>query len=229
MGPLCYFFIVLKLSPKLSLHWRTSSWKPAYDAPSGPKRRRRTSPGPVIVIKDEPEDEDDVHFVSDLLLKGRMFYRRIKDAFFKNIACSVKLGWYILLFFIIVPRHESCIIVADRSSPVLAPACPTAAPGHSQSFGSCQRHRPPQHQFPNLRAHLGKCRFPSRHWSQRLKRGRRQRTIPTRTGALSVRTEESCSVVTSVPKFFIWRVTSPLSTSPLGKRQAVSQCCDCTT
>ncbi|XP_065807142.1 transcription intermediary factor 1-alpha isoform X2 [Labrus bergylta] len=43
----------------------TSSWKPTLETPSAPsaKRRRRTSPGPVIVIKDEPEDEDEVHFV----------------------------------------------------------------------------------------------------------------------------------------------------------------------
>ncbi|XP_019134501.2 transcription intermediary factor 1-alpha isoform X2 [Larimichthys crocea] len=43
----------------------TTSWKPTFEAPSAPsaKRRRRTSPGPVIVIKDEPEDEDEVRFV----------------------------------------------------------------------------------------------------------------------------------------------------------------------
>ncbi|KAM3587292.1 uncharacterized protein V6R79_001066 [Siganus canaliculatus] len=43
----------------------TTSWKPAFESPSAPsaKRRRRTSPGPVIVIKDEPEDEDEVRFV----------------------------------------------------------------------------------------------------------------------------------------------------------------------
>ncbi|XP_041637096.1 transcription intermediary factor 1-alpha isoform X1 [Cheilinus undulatus] len=42
-----------------------SSWKPASEPLSAPsaKRRRRSSPGPVIVIKDEPEDEDEVHFV----------------------------------------------------------------------------------------------------------------------------------------------------------------------
>lgn len=43
------------------------SWKRAEAPQSGPsnpstKRRRRSSPGPVIVIKDEPED--DVHFVN---------------------------------------------------------------------------------------------------------------------------------------------------------------------
>lgn len=46
---------------------RTGSilWKPPFEAPSAPsaKRRRRSSPGPVIVIKDEPEDEDEVRFV----------------------------------------------------------------------------------------------------------------------------------------------------------------------
>lgn len=109
---------------------------------------------------------------------------------------------YSVVFYHSTQALLFCIIVADRSSPALAPACPTAAPGRSQSLASCQRRRP-QHQFPNLRAHLGKCRFPCRRRSQRLKRGRRQRTIPTRTGVLSVRTEESCSVVTSVPKFFI--------------------------
>ncbi|XP_028305101.1 transcription intermediary factor 1-alpha isoform X2 [Gouania willdenowi] len=39
--------------------------KPSSDPPSAPtsKRRRRLSPGPIIVIKDEPEDEDEVRFV----------------------------------------------------------------------------------------------------------------------------------------------------------------------
>lgn len=43
----------------------TSSWKQTFEPPSAPsaKRRRRSSPGPVIVIKDEPEDEDEVSFV----------------------------------------------------------------------------------------------------------------------------------------------------------------------
>ncbi|XP_069556340.1 transcription intermediary factor 1-alpha isoform X2 [Brachyistius frenatus] len=43
----------------------TSPWKQISEPPSAPaaKRRRRTSPGPIIVIKDEPEDEDEVHFV----------------------------------------------------------------------------------------------------------------------------------------------------------------------
>ncbi|KAM4615094.1 transcription intermediary factor 1-alpha-like isoform 2-T2 [Polymixia lowei] len=42
----------------------TTSWKHTSDPPAVPsKRRRRTSPGPIIVIKDEPEDEDEVHFV----------------------------------------------------------------------------------------------------------------------------------------------------------------------
>ncbi|XP_068572968.1 transcription intermediary factor 1-alpha isoform X2 [Cebidichthys violaceus] len=43
----------------------TTSWRQSSDPPSAPsaKRRRRLSPGPVIVIKDEPEDEDDVRFV----------------------------------------------------------------------------------------------------------------------------------------------------------------------
>ncbi|XP_008293082.1 transcription intermediary factor 1-alpha isoform X2 [Stegastes partitus] len=42
-----------------------TSWKQASEPPSAPtaKRRRRSSPGPVIVIKDEPEDEDEVRFV----------------------------------------------------------------------------------------------------------------------------------------------------------------------
>ncbi|XP_067248502.1 transcription intermediary factor 1-alpha isoform X1 [Chanodichthys erythropterus] len=45
------------------------SWKRAEAPQSGPsnpstKRRRRSSPGPVIVIKDEPEDDDEVHFVN---------------------------------------------------------------------------------------------------------------------------------------------------------------------
>uniref|UniRef100_A0A8D3B891 RING-type E3 ubiquitin transferase n=1 Tax=Scophthalmus maximus TaxID=52904 RepID=A0A8D3B891_SCOMX len=43
----------------------TSSWKQTSEPPPAPpaKRRRRFSPGPVIVIKDEPEDEDEVRFV----------------------------------------------------------------------------------------------------------------------------------------------------------------------
>ncbi|XP_056132586.1 transcription intermediary factor 1-alpha [Lampris incognitus] len=43
----------------------TNTWKHSSEPPSAPsvKRRRRTSPGPIIVIKDEPEDEDEVHFV----------------------------------------------------------------------------------------------------------------------------------------------------------------------
>ncbi|XP_056434996.1 transcription intermediary factor 1-alpha, partial [Gadus chalcogrammus] len=45
----------------------TTSWaKPYVSEPATPpasKRRRRASPGPIIIIKDEPEDEDDVHFV----------------------------------------------------------------------------------------------------------------------------------------------------------------------
>ncbi|XP_022053365.1 transcription intermediary factor 1-alpha isoform X1 [Acanthochromis polyacanthus] len=43
----------------------TTTWKHASEPPSAPtsKRRRRSSPGPVIVIKDEPEDEDEVRFV----------------------------------------------------------------------------------------------------------------------------------------------------------------------
>lgn len=43
----------------------TICWKPTSEPPSAPtaKRRRRSSPGPIIVIKDEPEDEDEVRFV----------------------------------------------------------------------------------------------------------------------------------------------------------------------
>lgn len=43
----------------------TTSWKQAEAPSAAPptKRRRRISPGPVIVIKDEPEDEDEVRFV----------------------------------------------------------------------------------------------------------------------------------------------------------------------
>ncbi|KAM4523181.1 transcription intermediary factor 1-alpha [Fundulus diaphanus] len=40
--------------------WKQTSAPPAAPAP---KRRRRFSPGPIIVIKDEPEDEDEVRFV----------------------------------------------------------------------------------------------------------------------------------------------------------------------
>ncbi|KTG31391.1 hypothetical protein cypCar_00030773 [Cyprinus carpio] len=56
---------VTSSEPKTS----SGSWKRVEAPQSGPsnpstKRRRRTSPGPVIVIKDEPEDEDEVHFTS---------------------------------------------------------------------------------------------------------------------------------------------------------------------
>ncbi|CAF96112.1 unnamed protein product, partial [Tetraodon nigroviridis] len=46
-----------------------TSWNPGLETPSAPaaKRRRKTSPGPVIVIKDEPEEEDEVHFVREFL------------------------------------------------------------------------------------------------------------------------------------------------------------------
>ncbi|MED6235914.1 hypothetical protein ATANTOWER_001872 [Ataeniobius toweri] len=42
-----------------------TSWKQTSAPPSAPapKRRRRLSPGPIIIIKDEPEDEDEVSFV----------------------------------------------------------------------------------------------------------------------------------------------------------------------
>ncbi|XP_010793777.1 transcription intermediary factor 1-alpha isoform X2 [Notothenia coriiceps] len=47
----------------------TTPWKQTTEAPAAPpsKRRRRASPGPVIVIKDEPEDEDEVRFVQSSL------------------------------------------------------------------------------------------------------------------------------------------------------------------
>ncbi|XP_033987355.1 transcription intermediary factor 1-alpha isoform X6 [Trematomus bernacchii] len=47
----------------------TTPWKQTAEAPAAPpsKRRRRASPGPVIVIKDEPEDEDEVSFVQSSL------------------------------------------------------------------------------------------------------------------------------------------------------------------
>ncbi|KAM7378088.1 hypothetical protein PAMA_013135 [Pampus argenteus] len=47
----------------------TTSWKQTSEPTSAPsaKRRRRSSPGPVIVIKDEPEDEDEVRFVQSSL------------------------------------------------------------------------------------------------------------------------------------------------------------------
>uniref|UniRef100_A0A8C5HXZ1 RING-type E3 ubiquitin transferase n=1 Tax=Gouania willdenowi TaxID=441366 RepID=A0A8C5HXZ1_GOUWI len=50
---------------KLQSVVRPTYRKPSSDPPSAPtsKRRRRLSPGPIIVIKDEPEDEDEVRFV----------------------------------------------------------------------------------------------------------------------------------------------------------------------
>ncbi|XP_061770492.1 transcription intermediary factor 1-alpha isoform X1 [Nerophis ophidion] len=47
----------------------TTSWKLNTETPAAPsaKRRRRLSPGPIIVIKDEPEDEDEVRFVQSSL------------------------------------------------------------------------------------------------------------------------------------------------------------------
>ncbi|XP_057709888.1 transcription intermediary factor 1-alpha isoform X2 [Corythoichthys intestinalis] len=46
-----------------------ATWKPNTEMSSAPvaKRRKRSSPGPVIVIKDEPEDEDEVRFVQSSL------------------------------------------------------------------------------------------------------------------------------------------------------------------
>uniref|UniRef100_A0A8C6V1Y8 RING-type E3 ubiquitin transferase n=1 Tax=Neogobius melanostomus TaxID=47308 RepID=A0A8C6V1Y8_9GOBI len=41
----------------------TVLWKPVSEPSPAAKRRRRLSPGPIIVIKDEPEDEDEVSFV----------------------------------------------------------------------------------------------------------------------------------------------------------------------
>lgn len=41
----------------------TVLWKPTSESSPAVKRRRRLSPGPIIVIKDEPEDEDEVSFV----------------------------------------------------------------------------------------------------------------------------------------------------------------------
>lgn len=64
---------------------------------------------------------------------------------------------------------------------------------------------------------LLKNRVLSPRQQHRRRSGRSRRTIPTRTGVLFVRTEESCSVVTSVPKFFISPVTSPPSTSLPGE------------
>lgn len=64
---------------------------------------------------------------------------------------------------------------------------------------------------------LLKNRVLSPRQQHRQRSGRSRRTIPTRTGVLFVRTEESCSVVTSVPKFFISPVTSPPSTSLPGE------------
>lgn len=53
----------------LELFHDRTSWNPSVETPSAPaaKRRRKTSPGPVIVIKDEPEEEDEVHFVREWL------------------------------------------------------------------------------------------------------------------------------------------------------------------
>lgn len=119
--------------------------------------------------------------------------------------------------------HVSWVYFADRCSPVSAPACRTAALEASQNLGSSWR-RQPQRRRPNLCSTLGKSRALSPQDCRCLKREQNQRTTPMRTGALSVRTEESCSVVTSVPKFFIWLVTSPLWMSPPGERQIVSRC-----
>ncbi|XP_068163101.1 transcription intermediary factor 1-alpha isoform X3 [Antennarius striatus] len=46
-----------------------ATFKHHFESPSAPttKRRKRASPGPVIVIKDEPEDEDEVSFVQSSL------------------------------------------------------------------------------------------------------------------------------------------------------------------
>ncbi|CAM9096466.1 unnamed protein product, partial [Lampetra planeri] len=62
----CIFLNESEKSHCVLLCQRTISWKLSSESPSAPaaKRRKRSSPGPVIVIKDEPEDEDEVHFSS---------------------------------------------------------------------------------------------------------------------------------------------------------------------
>uniref|UniRef100_A0A3Q2P5G9 RING-type E3 ubiquitin transferase n=1 Tax=Fundulus heteroclitus TaxID=8078 RepID=A0A3Q2P5G9_FUNHE len=52
-------------NPNKFVLYRVTSWKQTSAPPAAPppKRRRRFSPGPIIVIKDEPEDEDEVSFV----------------------------------------------------------------------------------------------------------------------------------------------------------------------
>uniref|UniRef100_A0A671PIA4 RING-type E3 ubiquitin transferase n=1 Tax=Sinocyclocheilus anshuiensis TaxID=1608454 RepID=A0A671PIA4_9TELE len=68
----CLYYLAVSFTKCTSSHFyffpSSSSWKRVEAPQSGPsnpstKRRRRTSPGPVIVIKDEPEDDDEVHFV----------------------------------------------------------------------------------------------------------------------------------------------------------------------
>uniref|UniRef100_A0A673GDI1 RING-type E3 ubiquitin transferase n=1 Tax=Sinocyclocheilus rhinocerous TaxID=307959 RepID=A0A673GDI1_9TELE len=71
----CLYYLAVSFTKCTSSHCfilfffsSSGSWKRVEAPQSGPsnpstKRRRRTSPGPVIVIKDEPEDDDEVHFV----------------------------------------------------------------------------------------------------------------------------------------------------------------------
>uniref|UniRef100_A0A672QMI3 RING-type E3 ubiquitin transferase n=1 Tax=Sinocyclocheilus grahami TaxID=75366 RepID=A0A672QMI3_SINGR len=68
----CLYYLAVSFTKCTSSHFyflsSSGSWKRVEAPQSGPsnpstKRRRRTSPGPVIVIKDEPEDDDEVHFV----------------------------------------------------------------------------------------------------------------------------------------------------------------------
>ncbi|TRZ03681.1 hypothetical protein DNTS_033761 [Danionella cerebrum] len=49
--------------PLSCVSWKRTEAPASSQSKPSTKRRRRASPGPIIVIKDEPEDEDDVRFV----------------------------------------------------------------------------------------------------------------------------------------------------------------------
>lgn len=124
----------------------------------------------------------------------------------------LNLIWPTCFYFVFNPRHQLHVIVADRCGPAWVPASPTAALGHSPNLGSCPRLCPRRWRL-NRQKHNSRL---SRHLSQRPRRGRNRRTIPTRTGVPSARTEGSCCAATSAPKCFTWRVTSPPSMSRPG-------------
>lgn len=107
--------------------------------------------------------------------------------------------------------------MVDRCAPALAPVSLTAALGHSPNLGSHQRFRC-QQWIPNPQKQYRL----SQRLCWHLRQGHNRKTIQTKTGVPSVKTEGSCSAATSALKCFTWRVTYLPSMSHPGTWQAVS-------